>query len=82
MTVDYEGRALSASDYFTSDQQVMVASVPIKGVHTIYAVIGDLFAWLCLASLILLTTVAFWPKRTGQAKEMSVSSYAESEHVS
>src|SRR6266487_2571745 len=37
MTVDYEGNVLSASDYFTSDPQVMVAYVPMQGVHTIYA---------------------------------------------
>ena len=44
MTVDYEGHVLSASDYFTTDSQVMVAYVPMQGVHTIYATIGDLFA--------------------------------------
>ena len=58
MTVDYEGHVLAASDYFTTDQQVMVAYVPMHGVRTIYATIGDLFAWLCiigLAALIALT---------------------------
>jgi apolipoprotein N-acyltransferase len=52
MTVDYEGNVLGASDYFTSDPQVMVAYVPMQGVHTIYATIGDLFAWLSIAGLV------------------------------
>jgi apolipoprotein N-acyltransferase len=52
MTVDDEGRVLSAVDYFTTDAQVMVASVPMHGVHTLYAVIGDLFAWLSMAGLV------------------------------
>ena len=59
MTVDYEGHVLAASDYFTTDPQVMVAYVPMHGVHTIYATIGDLFAWLSLAGLVVLIGVAF-----------------------
>jgi apolipoprotein N-acyltransferase len=58
MVVDYEGQVLATSDYFTSDAQVMVAYVPIKGAHTIYATIGDLFAWLSVAGLVLLISVA------------------------
>ena len=38
-----------------TDQQVMVAYVPVHGVRTIYAAIGDLFAWLCIVGLIILT---------------------------
>lgn len=59
MTVDDEGNVLAASDYFTSDPQVMVAYVPIQGVHTIYATIGDLFAWLGIAGLVVLIGIAF-----------------------
>jgi apolipoprotein N-acyltransferase len=58
ITVDYEGRVLSASDYFTTDNQVMVAYVPVHGVRTIYATIGDLFAWLCIIGLLTLTGLA------------------------
>lgn len=63
MAVDYEGQVLSASDYFTTDPQVMVAYVPVQGVHTIYATIGDLFAWLSLAGLVVLIGVAFARRR-------------------
>jgi apolipoprotein N-acyltransferase len=58
IAVDYEGRVLSASDYFTTDQQVMVAYVPMHGVRTIYATMGDLFAWLCIIGLLALTGLA------------------------
>ncbi|TME00811.1 MAG: nitrilase [Chloroflexi bacterium] len=63
MTVDYEGKVLSASDYFTTDPQVMVAYVPMQGVHTIYATIGDLFAWLSIAGLVGLIGVALARRR-------------------
>lgn len=68
-TVDYQGRVLASSNYFTSDQQTMVAYVPSKGVRTIYAAVGDVFAWLCVAALAALVGVAArravrWPART------------------
>jgi apolipoprotein N-acyltransferase len=58
LAVDYQGRPLAASNYFTTDTQVMVADVPIRGAHTIYATIGDLFAWLCLGGLAVLSALA------------------------
>ena len=64
MTVDYEGHVLSASDYYTTDSKVMVASVPMQGVRTIYATIGDLFAWLSVAGLVVLIGVALARRRT------------------
>ena len=63
MTVDYEGNVLSASDYYTTDPQVMVAYVPMQGVHTIYATIGDMFAWLSIAGLVGLIGVALARRR-------------------
>jgi apolipoprotein N-acyltransferase len=63
IAVDYEGRVLSASDYFTTDQQVMVAYVPMHGVRTIYTVIGDLFAWLCIIGLLALIALAIIQSR-------------------
>jgi apolipoprotein N-acyltransferase len=63
MAVDYEGNVLAASDYFTTDPQVMVAYVPVQGVRTIYATIGDLFAWLSLAGLVVLIGVAIARRR-------------------
>ncbi len=63
MMVDYEGNVLSASDYFATDPQVMVAYVPVQGVRTIYATIGDLFAWLSVAGLVGLIGVAIARRR-------------------
>jgi apolipoprotein N-acyltransferase len=60
MAVDYQGRVVAATDYYTTDQQTMVAYVPMHGVRTIYASIGDLFAWLCVIGLVALTGVAVW----------------------
>lgn len=54
IAVDYEGRILASSDYFATGDQVMVASVPMRGVQTIYTLVGDLFAQACITALLLL----------------------------
>ena len=51
---DYEGRTLAAADYFTSHAAPLVSYVPAKGVRTVYSAVGDVFAWLCAAALVLL----------------------------
>ena len=58
IAVDYEGHVLAASDYFATDEQTMVSFVPAHGVRTIYAAIGDLFAWLCIICLAGITGAA------------------------
>ena len=72
MAVDYEGHVLAATDFYSTDPQVMVAYVPMQGVHTIYATIGDLFAWLSIAGLFVLIGVAIARRRkTGEPPEAS-----------
>jgi apolipoprotein N-acyltransferase len=71
MTVDYEGHVLASSDFFTSDPQVMVAYVPMQGVRTIYATIGDLFAWLSVAGLVVL--IGFALARRPKAGEVEAA---------
>ncbi len=74
VAVDYEGNVRASTDFFTTDPQVMVAYVPMQGVHTIYATIGDLFAWLSIAGLVVLIgfAVARRPK-AGKAVEAAPS---------
>jgi apolipoprotein N-acyltransferase len=58
IAVDYEGRVLASSDYFATGDQVLIASVPTQGKQTIYALVGDLFAQLCMAGLLTLMGIA------------------------
>ena len=57
VAADYQGRVLAITDYVTSEDPVMIAYIPTKGVKTIYSQIGDLFAWLCMAGLV---TIIGW----------------------
>jgi apolipoprotein N-acyltransferase len=76
MAVDYQGRVLAAADYFTTDPQVMVADVPVQGVRTIYTIIGDLFAWLCGAGLVVLSGLALARRRKAGEANATESSGA------
>ncbi|HEX2456959.1 MAG TPA: nitrilase-related carbon-nitrogen hydrolase [Vicinamibacterales bacterium] len=51
--VDAWGRVLAVSDYFAQGDRTMTAQVPIGHVSTLYAKTGDLFAWLCVGTLVL-----------------------------
>jgi apolipoprotein N-acyltransferase len=50
--VDPYGRPLAAMDDYAAQDNVVVAQVPTHRVFTLYSVIGDLFAWLCVAGLV------------------------------
>ena len=50
---DPYGRQLAWMDDFSSEDNVMVAHLPMNaGVRTIYAQLGDTFAWACVGSLV------------------------------
>jgi apolipoprotein N-acyltransferase len=61
--VDPWGRILGMADYFSPGDRTMVAQVPTRGVRTVYARIGDLFAWLCVAGLVASLGVALSLRR-------------------
>jgi apolipoprotein N-acyltransferase len=48
---DYEGHVLAEADDFRARDRTLVAQVPIHGARTVYARIGDLFAWAAIALL-------------------------------
>ena len=50
--VDYNGRILAHMDSDKTEDGIMYADVPTKGVKTIYSTIGDSFAWLCVLGLL------------------------------
>jgi apolipoprotein N-acyltransferase len=51
------GRVLALSEYFAPGDRTMTAQVPIGHVWTLYPYIGDLFAWCCVAAVIVMNAV-------------------------
>jgi apolipoprotein N-acyltransferase len=70
IVTDPYGRTLAAVDHFTASERVTVAQVPTHGVFTVYSVIGDLFAWLCVLGFVAMVVwgVVRWLRlRRGRA---------------
>jgi apolipoprotein N-acyltransferase len=52
------GRMLGIADYFADGDRTLTVQVPVGGVRTLYARTGDLFAWLCVAALVIAVGLA------------------------
>ena len=69
IVVDPYGRLVSSMDHWTVSERVMVTQVPIQSVFTIYSYIGNLFAWLSIAGLlVLIAWVVIRGRRTEHAE--------------
>jgi len=56
--VDACGRELALLDHFAVSERILIAEVPVAGRRTLYARIGDAWAWLCVAGLAGITVWA------------------------
>ena len=50
--MNYNGKVLAEMDYYKTRDGIMYADVPIKGINTIYSIIGDSFSLLCVLLLL------------------------------
>ncbi|MBI2862982.1 MAG: nitrilase [Chloroflexi bacterium] len=74
IAVDPEGRVIASADSLTTNQSTLVAVVPTQSVWTLYPVIGDAFAYLCIAGLVGLIVVALMSRRmAGEAVRTPVT---------
>jgi apolipoprotein N-acyltransferase len=77
------GRVLGLSDYFAPGDRTLTVQVPFGGIRTVYGRIGDLFAWLCVAGLVLALAVsAVQYMRGTSAAHATSSGSTETSHVS
>ena len=49
LITDPYGRVLARDDFFSDEDHLLMASVPVKGVKTIYSQIGDVLVYFCIA---------------------------------
>ncbi len=45
---NYKGQLISSNDFFKTDEVILYSDVPVKGQKTVYTLLGDYFAWLCI----------------------------------
>lgn len=65
IATDAYGNVIRTSNFFDSEEKIILADVPIKGVRTIYNSIGDLLAHICmlLTAYMLLELLYKWVRR-------------------
>jgi apolipoprotein N-acyltransferase len=54
---NYKGQVLSSQNYFTSKDTLFYSDVPTKGHKTVYSILGDYFAWMCIAFLMIISAI-------------------------
>jgi apolipoprotein N-acyltransferase len=54
---DYNGNIVAKRNYFDSGERVVVGYLPTVGIKTLYAIVGDSVAWVCMAGLVLIVAV-------------------------
>jgi apolipoprotein N-acyltransferase len=69
LAVDYQGRPLVQSNYFSNDQPIIYADLPTEGRETVYTLLGDWFAWLSITGLVLLLVMVI-AKRKSEGKQL------------
>ncbi len=57
---DYHGNIVAQRSYFDNGERVVVAFLPVEGIRTLYSIVGDSFAWICMAGLISLVASIVW----------------------
>lgn len=63
---NYKGELISSHNYYTNDDLIMYSDIPMAGQKTLYSLLGDYFAWLCVLFFIASTVVfarALWMGR-------------------
>ena len=54
---NYKGQLLSSMNYFKTDDLILYSDVPVKGHKTIYSILGDYFAWMCIIFFVIISVV-------------------------
>ena len=54
---NYKGQLLSSMNYYTTDDLILYSDLPTNGQKTIYSVLGDYFAWMCIIFLMIISAI-------------------------
>jgi len=60
---DFNGNILNQMDFDETEDGIMYANVPTKGVRTLYPHIGDIFGWICVLGLVALIVMSIIESR-------------------
>ena len=58
------GEITASMSSFDTNDKIMIATLPVRGLTTIYSIIGDAFVYVCLAFIATFTLKEYWLKRS------------------
>jgi apolipoprotein N-acyltransferase len=67
---NYKGQLLSAQNYFATNDVILYSDVPMKGQRTVYSVVGDAFAWLCILFFVSTTIFVLGTRKRIEQQQM------------
>jgi apolipoprotein N-acyltransferase len=69
LAADYLGRRLASVDTVTATDKTIVAYVPTQGARTLYAQIGDVFAWASVVGAMVIAGLAVFQQKAQKLSE-------------
>ena len=60
---DYNGKVIEHMNFDETEDGIMYANVPIKGIKVIYPIVGDMLGWLSLIAMFIIIVLAIFSKK-------------------
>ncbi len=59
------GEMIGQSSSFDTNNKILISNIPVKGISTLYSVIGDLFVYMCFGFILVFFTLLIIKKPAG-----------------
>src|SRR5262249_61890991 len=70
------GRVLGFTDFFAPGDRSLTVQLPVGGVRTMYARIGDALAWLCIVALAATVAISIIRRTRSDVASARVDSFS------
>lgn len=67
---NYKGQLLSSMDFYKTNELILYSDIPTKGYKTIYSILGDYFAWLCILFFVIISGIIIKRNITRNSKRL------------
>ncbi len=54
---NYKGQLLSSMNFYKTNELILYSDIPTKGQKTVYSILGDYFAWLCILFFVIISVI-------------------------
>jgi apolipoprotein N-acyltransferase len=68
---NYKGQLLSSMDYYKTNELILYSDIPTKGQKTLYSILGDYFAWLCILFFVIMSGIIIKRNLTKRSRPAS-----------